>query len=127
MNSHTSLPMFLAQATDALAENLLASQPLILAQQASNALESDTEAGELWQKLMRIETRLRQKQSSGNLTASDMSEYRTLQSAARENEQITAFLQSQQAVQAYVQETNQEISQKLGVDFGRLAQRSGCC
>jgi cell fate (sporulation/competence/biofilm development) regulator YlbF (YheA/YmcA/DUF963 family) len=70
---------------------------------------------------------LREHQASRTLTQADMAHYRVLQAETQANELIAGYQRSQQAIVAYLQDVNRDLSQLLGVDFATLAKRSGCC
>lgn len=115
------------QALDALAENLLASEPFVYCDECGERLMHDATAQLLWQQLRQMEGHLRATQANGQASAEDISAYRQTYAAAKANPVIAEFWQAQASLQASLQAVNYEISAALGVDFGRLARRSGCC
>ena len=115
------------QALDALAENLLASEPFVYYDECGERLMRDATAQSLWQRLRQMEGHLRATQANGQASADDISAYRQTYAAAKANPVIAEFWQAQASLQASLQAVNREISAALGVDFGRLARRSGCC
>ena len=119
------LPDLLA-ATQALAENLLASEPFMLYQQAYARFDADPQARDLIQQLSRAQAELRRKQAQGGVTQADVAQLCILQSAAQSNQVIVEYASTQQAAIAYLREINQAISELIGTDFAALAKKSTC-
>lgn len=90
-------------------------------------LQGDAQARDLQQRFRQADAALRQRQASRMLTQEDMAAYRALQAEVQANELIAGYQRSQQAIVAYLQDVNCDLSQLLGVDFAALAKRSGCC
>ena len=120
------LPLDLMSAAAVLAENLSRSQPLVTFYQCQARLGADHEARALLERYTDAQTAWRRQQAQGGtqLAAEQM---RTLQQAIRANTVIGEYGRAQQAAAAYLREINGEISQLLGVDFGGLTRRAGCC
>jgi cell fate (sporulation/competence/biofilm development) regulator YlbF (YheA/YmcA/DUF963 family) len=114
----------LKKATDALAENLLASEPFVIYDRARTELTSDTEAKILLDQLSSAQARLNQLQMQGSITQEEIEQYRALQAKVQENAKFIEFQSAQQAATNYLREINQEISQQLGMDFSALVGRS---
>lgn len=121
------LPMQVKEALDALAENMLASEPLRQYDHCGERLMADERAQPLWSNLRQLEGHLRTVQANGQASANDVSIYRQAYAAAKADPVIADFWQAQADVQTFLQATNQDISAALGVDFAKLARHSGCC
>jgi cell fate (sporulation/competence/biofilm development) regulator YlbF (YheA/YmcA/DUF963 family) len=119
------LPDLMA-ATQALAENLLASEPFTLYHQAYARFNADPQARDLIQSLSQAQTDLRRKQANGGVTQADVAQLRALQSEVQSNRVIVDYASTQQTAIAYLREINQEISLLIGSDFAALAGRSSC-
>ena len=119
------LPDLMA-ATQALAENLLASEPFALYHQAYTRFDADPQARGLIERLSQAQTDLRRKQASGGVTQAEVDQLRQLQSAAHANRVVVDYAQTQQAAVNYLRTINQEISQLIGVDFASLTKKSSC-
>ena len=126
--TNTTLTPSLIEAVEALAGNLLASAPFAAFDQAYARFEADPQASDLMRSLTQAQANLRVRQGNGGLSQTDISQFRTLQAEAQANRVITDYIEAQNNVVASLRETNQEISQWLGVDFAALARRpSSCC
>jgi cell fate (sporulation/competence/biofilm development) regulator YlbF (YheA/YmcA/DUF963 family) len=77
--------------------------------------------------LAAAQAELRRRQYDNSLSQEDLQRLRSLQEAVQSTGSISEHTAAQQRVIALVREVNQEISQLLGIDFGSLAKRSGCC
>ena len=119
------LPDLMA-ATQALADDLLASEPFTTYHQASARFNADPQARGLIERLSQAQADLRRKQVNGGVTPADVSELRRLQSEVRSNPVIVDYASTQQTAIAYLREINQEISLLIGTDFAALAGRSSC-
>jgi cell fate (sporulation/competence/biofilm development) regulator YlbF (YheA/YmcA/DUF963 family) len=122
-----SLPTNLLQATTTLAENLLQSGPFLRYHKSYKKLEEDPQASLLLQNLSQIQAELRRKQSQSKISEEEVNQLRELQHQAQSNKIILEYAEAQQAAIKYLREINQEISNLIGIDFGSLARRSGCC
>ena len=127
MTTKIRLTTNLSEAIESLAVNLLSSAPFLQFQEARKRLDADAQARGLLDDLATAQTELRARQASSLLKQGDIAKLRTLQAEAQANRRITEYIQAQDDAVAYLQETNQEISQWLGVDFAGLARRSGGC
>ncbi len=127
MNSiHPSIPSAMLAATQALAENVLASEAFVNYDRAHVQLKADPRANQLLARLSSLQAELRQHQSQGQVTQENISQLRTAQNDVQVNRVIMDYAGTQQAAVAYLREINQEISQLLGADFAALAKRSSC-
>lgn len=126
--TNTTLTPDLIGAIETLAENVLASAPFVVFEQAYARFEADPQASGLMHSLTQLQATLRVSQGNGGLSQADIVQYRTLQAEAQANRCITEYVQAEDNAIAYLQQVNQEISQWLGVDFAALARRpSSCC
>lgn len=123
----TSLSLEMAQATEALGQNLAASEPFLRYRAAEQALADDESASSLLRELAQRQAEMRRRQSQGLLTASDLTRLRELQASVQENQPIIDYFRAQEQVTAYLQAINDEISNLIGIDFAGLARASGCC
>ncbi|MDT8305600.1 MAG: YlbF family regulator [Anaerolineae bacterium] len=121
------LSMEVAQATEALGQNLAASEPMRRYQAAEQALTENEEAYSLLRRFAQQQGELRQRQSQGTLTQAHLADLRELQEQVQQNHLIMTYFRAQEQVNAYLQEINQEISTLIGADFAGLARVSGCC
>ncbi len=119
------LPDLLA-ATQTLAENLLASEPFVLYQQAQAQLDADSQARDLLYQLSQAQTDLRRKQAQGGVTQTAVAQLHVLQAAVQSNRVIVDYASTQQAAITYLREINQAISELLGTDFAALAKKLTC-
>ena len=126
MNKILTLPPELHQATESLIENLLASEAFLAYQQSQAKMNSDSEARGLLDLLSTLQTAFRHKQSANSVTQSDIDELRAVQTQVMANPVIMAYAQSQQEAVNFLRDVNQEVSQRLGVDFATLAKQSSC-
>ena len=127
MNSiNPAIPSELLAATQALAENVLASEPFVNYDRARVQFKADAQANQLMAHLSSLQADLRQRQSQGQVTQEHINQLRTVQSNVQANRVIMDYMGTQQVAVAYLREINQEISQLLGADFAALAKRSSC-
>lgn len=126
MNTQT-IPEMLYQATQSLAENLVASEPFVQYAQAREAFEADSNAQSLLKDISSIQGDIRQKQQRNQVTQQDIDVLRAMQQQAQSNETIMQYANTQQGAVNFLREINQEISQLLGVDFAALSKQTGCC
>jgi cell fate (sporulation/competence/biofilm development) regulator YlbF (YheA/YmcA/DUF963 family) len=125
---HTQIiPEMLYQATQSLAENLVASEPFVQYAHARETFEADSNAQSLLKDISSIQGEIRQKQQRGQVTQEDINVLRALQQQAQSNETIMQYANTQQTAVNFLREINQEISQLLGVDFAALSKQTGCC
>jgi cell fate (sporulation/competence/biofilm development) regulator YlbF (YheA/YmcA/DUF963 family) len=114
----------LKQATDSLAEDLLATKQFSNYERARSILTLDIEARSLLDQLSEAQRILSQKQLRGEITQEEIDNYRKLQAEIQENEKFIEYQRAQQAASNYLREINQEISQQLGLDFSALVGKS---
>jgi cell fate (sporulation/competence/biofilm development) regulator YlbF (YheA/YmcA/DUF963 family) len=126
MTTVTPLSGDIAQATEALGQNLAYSAPFLQYRAAEQALIADDRAYTLLRELINFQGELRQRQIQGTFTAADLEHFGQLQGDVQANAVIAAFFRAQQDVTLYVQEINREITSLLGVDFAGLARVSSC-
>ena len=117
------LPDLLA-ATQALAENLLASEPFALYQQAHARFDADPEARGLIERLSQTQADLRRQQAQGRVPPTEVAELRTLQGEVQSHAVIIDYVTTQQSAVTYLREINQAISELIGTDFAALADKS---
>ena len=127
MTTKIRLTTNLTEAIESLAVNLLSSAPFLQFQEARKRLDADAQARGLLNDLATTQADLRTRQASSLVRQDDIARLRALQAEAQVSRLITEYIQTQDDAVAYLQETNQEISQWLGVDFAGLARRSGGC
>ncbi len=127
MNSDIpSIPSTLLAATQALAENIVASEPFVNYDRARVQFKADAQANLLVARLSSLQAELRQHQFQNQVTPENISQLRAAQHDVQANQVIMDYMGTQQAAVAYLREINQEISQLLGADFAALAKRSSC-
>jgi len=114
-------------ATDALAENLACSEPIVAYHNARVQLDADDQAQSLLQQLGQVQSEIRASQARGAVTQADIENLRAVQREAQTNPTIINFALTQQAAVEYLREINQSISQLLGFDFAALAKPAGGC
>jgi cell fate (sporulation/competence/biofilm development) regulator YlbF (YheA/YmcA/DUF963 family) len=119
------LPDLMA-ATQALAENLLASEPFAVYQQASDRFNDDPHARGLIERLSQTQADLRRRQMNRGVTQADVDQLRALQREVQSNDVIIDYATTQQGAIAFLREINQEISLLIGSDFAALAGKSSC-
>lgn len=126
MSEITNFPPELAQATDSLVQNLLASEAFLTYHQSLARMKSNSQACALLDRLSTLQNGLRCKQSSNSVTQPDIDELRAVQAQVQANAAILEYAQSQQEAVNFLREVNQEISQLLGMDFAALAKQNTC-
>jgi cell fate (sporulation/competence/biofilm development) regulator YlbF (YheA/YmcA/DUF963 family) len=127
MNSiNPAIPSELLAATQALAENVLASEPFVNYDRARVQFKADAQANQLVAHLSSLQAELRQHQFQSQVTPENISQLRAAQNDVQANSVIMDYMGTQQVAVAYLREINQEISQLLGADFAALAKRSSC-
>ncbi len=122
----TNLSPDLQEATQALIENLLASEPFLKYQQARTRLHQDYEAQSLLDRLTRAQASLRQKQSTGEVGQAEADSLRLLQQRVQRNSVIIDYARAQQEAIAFLREINNEISELLGINFAAAANHAVC-
>jgi cell fate (sporulation/competence/biofilm development) regulator YlbF (YheA/YmcA/DUF963 family) len=89
--------------------------------EAARRFEADQEV----QSLMGVLRRFQQAQQNGGLSSSELEDVRDAQARIRNHSVVQEFLRARDAVGAFLQETNQAISEVLGLDFGQTAGPAG--
>jgi cell fate (sporulation/competence/biofilm development) regulator YlbF (YheA/YmcA/DUF963 family) len=125
-NSNLNQMPDLMAATQALADNLLASEPIAIYQQAYARFSGDPQARNLLQRLSQAQADLRRKQAQGGVTQADVAQLRALQTDVQGNRVIVDYASTQQNAIVYLREINQTISELIGTDFAALAKKSTC-
>jgi cell fate (sporulation/competence/biofilm development) regulator YlbF (YheA/YmcA/DUF963 family) len=114
-------------ATEALAENLASSEPIVAYRVSCERLDADSPAEALLQRLGQLQSEIRASPIRGAVTQADLERLQTLQREVRSNPIINTYASTQQIAVAYLREITTEISQLLGIDFAALARLSGGC
>ncbi len=122
-----SLSNDMLEATYALADNLMQSEPFLQYQQADLKLHADREVMRLLEEFSELQQKIRAQQLSVGIAEGDIKRLRELQSAIGANETYREQAYARQMAVALLQEVNEEISNLLGVDFASLTRRSGGC
>ncbi len=122
----TMLSPELQEATLALIENLLASEPFLNYQQARTRFNQDAEARSLLDRLSHVQANIRQKQAGGTVGQAEIDSLRLLQQRVQRNSVITDYANSQQAAINFLREINNEISELLGINFASAANHAVC-
>ncbi len=122
----TALSPQLQEATQSLIDNLLASEAFVRYQTARARFKADHEACDLMDQLAKLQARLRQKQTQGELNQAEIDSLRLLQQRVQRNSVIMAYAQSQEEAVNFLREINGEISQLLGINFASFANHSTC-
>lgn len=122
-----SLSNNLLEATYALADNLMQSDPFLHYQEADRKLHTDKESMRLLEEFSELQQKIRAQHNSVGIAENDIKRLRELQLAIGANETIQGRANSQQIAVALLQEVNEEISNLLGIDFASLTRRSGGC
>ncbi len=111
-------------ATRAFIDALKATGPIRRFAEASQRFDSDQEV----QSILRTLREFQDAQRTGKLIPDLADSVRVAQSRLRKNAVVKEFLAARDAVNSFLQETNVEISQVLGVNFGQTAgPGGGCC
>jgi cell fate (sporulation/competence/biofilm development) regulator YlbF (YheA/YmcA/DUF963 family) len=125
-NSPAPLPPELLAATNALAEQLLETEPFMLYERAQARLQTDRAANKLLERFAVAQSELRARQTEGQISMSEVEALRALQQAVQADASVQEYSTAQQAAAECLRQVNQDISDVLGVDFGMLTKR-GCC
>lgn len=120
------LPADLLAATDALAEQLLETEPFMLYQRAQARLQSDATAIRLLERYAAAQSELRARRGQGPISEAEVEALRALQQAVQTDPSIYEYATAQQAAAECLRKVSQDINDVLGVDFGALTKR-GCC
>ncbi|MBI2759119.1 MAG: YlbF family regulator [Chloroflexi bacterium] len=116
----------LQEATHLLIDNLLASEAFIHYHQARTRLNEDGDSHALLDQLTQSQSRARQKQVKGDLNQADLDSLRLLQNRVQRNSIIMDYAQAQQEAINFLRETNNEISELLGINFATFANHATC-
>jgi cell fate (sporulation/competence/biofilm development) regulator YlbF (YheA/YmcA/DUF963 family) len=116
----------LQRATQTLRDSLLACEPFLRYSEARARLDADFEALGLLDRLSKAQARVRQRQTSGSLTQSDIDALRDLQKMAHEEPVVMEYAESQQEAADFLGEINKEMSGLLGINFASYAKHSTC-
>ena len=122
----TTLSPQLQDATQALIDNLLASEAFVRYQNTHARFKADQEACDLMDQLAKLQARLRQKQATGEVNQAEIDSLRELQQKVQRNQVILGYAQSQQEAVNFLREINNEISQLIGINFASLANHATC-
>ena len=122
-----AISITMLEATSALAENLVQSEPFLRFHEADRKLHTDQEAMRLLTEFAQLQQKIRAKQNSGAISASDIKRLRELQRAIGTNDVIQEQGLAQEMAAAFLREVNQEISNLIGIDFASITRRSGGC
>jgi len=120
-----NVPDELLDALDELANQLLASEVFLRYQHAVSNFEADGDAVALLEELSRKQARIRTLHRTGG-DPGEVEDLQSVQRRVREHPLVSDYLRTRQAASAYLGEINGEISELLGMDFARLAQRRTC-
>ena len=123
----TIIDPMMQEATEALADNLLASEALVHYQQARARLDEDRQARGLLEQLSRAQADLRKKQGTDGVTEAEIEALRALQEQVQHNTVIMTFAQTQQEAVNFLREINAEINELLGINFASFAKHASCC
>jgi cell fate (sporulation/competence/biofilm development) regulator YlbF (YheA/YmcA/DUF963 family) len=107
--------------TDEFIESLKATPVVRRFNEASRRFEADQEV----QSLMGTLRRFQQAQQTGGVLANELQDVRDAQMRIRNHRVVQEFLAARDAVGAFLQETNQAISEVMGIDFGQTAGPAG--
>ncbi len=121
------LPRALADATNALARDIAAAEPVAHFLRAQERFERDDAARSRAARLDAVQRRIRQRQAAGQVTAEDLVELRAARTAVESDHVVTEYWHARRDAVAHLRKVNVAISGLLGVDFATLARRSGCC
>jgi len=122
-----SIPSDVQAATQSLAASMSSAEPFVGYWRAERTLNEDRPAQQLLHDLAAAQAEVRRRQYDNRLSEEELRHLRSLQEAVQSSSSISEHTAAQQRVIALVREVNQEISQLLGIDFGSLAKRAGCC
>lgn len=127
-SSQNTISTTLLEATSALTENLVQSEPFLRFQEADGKLQTDQEATQLLTEFSELQQKIRTQQRSGSIAENDIKRLRELQYTITTNLAIEEQGLAQETAIAFLREVNQQISNLLGVDFASLTRRpGGCC
>ena len=93
--------------------------------QAQRRFDTDPDVQALIATLQRRADAFRGAQQAGNVGATQVREVREAQAQIQRHPVVQEFASAQEAVGAFLQETNRVISDTLGMDFGQTAGPAG--
>ena len=120
------LPEDLLTATDALAEQLLETEPFMLYRRAQARLQTDPTANQLLERYAVAQSELRARQAQSPVSRAEVDALRALQEAVQTHPSVQEYAATQQAAAECLRAVSRDINDVLGVDFGALTKR-GCC
>ncbi len=110
--------------TRAFIDALKATAPVQRFAEASERMDSDDDV----QSLLKTIREFQDAQRTGKLIPDLADSVRSAQNRLRRNPVVEEFLAAREGANSFLQETNVEISQILGVNFGQTgAPAGGCC
>jgi len=121
------LPPALADAADALARDIAATEPVARFLRAQECFERDSAARARLAGLTATQQRMQRRQAQGQVSADDMAELRAAREAVEADPVISDYWCARRDAVASLRGVNDEISRLLAVDFAALARRPGCC
>jgi len=125
--SSSPLPTDLLAATDALAEQLLQTEPFMLYHRAQARLQTDPIANRLLERFAAAQSNLRARRAQeAEVSGVEVEALRALQLAVQADPSVREYAATQQAAAECLRRVSKDINDVLGVDFGALTKR-GCC
>ena len=121
------LPPALADATDALARDITAAEPLARFRRVQERFEQDGAAQSRLRRLTATQQRIQRRQAAGQVSHEDVAELRSVRQAVEADPVITDYWRARRDAVASLRSVNAAISRLLAVDFAALARRPGCC
>ena len=109
------------QRTDEFIESLKATSVVRRFGEASRRFETDQEV----QSLMGTLRRFQQAQQTGGVLTAELVGVRDAQARLQNHRVVQEFLAARDAVGKFLQETNQAVSEVIGIDFGQTAGPAG--
>ena len=109
------------QRTDEFIESLKATSVVRRFGEASRRFETDQEV----QSLMGTLRRFQQAQQTGGVLTAELVGVRDAQARLQNHRVVQEFLAAREAVGKFLQETNQAVSEVIGIDFGQTAGPAG--
>ncbi len=109
------------QRTDEFIESLKATSVVRRFDEASRRFETDQEV----QSLMGTLRRFQQAQQTGGVLTAELVGVRDAQARLQNHRVVQEFLAARDAVGKFLQETNQAVSEVIGIDFGQTAGPAG--
>lgn len=111
-----------------LAEALLQAEPVKAYKAADDALKADEAAMAGLERLQELQRALITKQRNGErITREELAQFRKLEREVMSHPKFQDREHAQRQALAFMAEVVGAVSEALGMDFGRLARRGGCC